>query len=116
VQVIRAFVHALVLTVARATDMPTSIVVLVQVQLVQRVGAHAQDEGITRICDRALARSVVVVKAKPNPRRTLLESHPQVARKRRKWGLGNVLDRRLARRVMKVGALDFVAGHRCPCN
>ena len=114
VPVIWAFVHVFGLAVAAATDMPASTVVFIQINLVQRIGAHAQDERVARICGRALARGVVVIDAKPDPGRTLQQAQTQVARKRRKWGLGNGVYRGLVLPVIQVGALNVIARHRGP--
>ena len=54
-QVIRAFAHASGLAVAGPTDMPTSAIVFIQVDLVEHVRTHAKDEWVARIRHGALA-------------------------------------------------------------
>jgi hypothetical protein len=116
VPVVRAFFHAFVLAVACATYMPDPTVVFVQINLIQRVKAHAQNKRISRSRDRVLTRWVVVVNAKPDPGDTPLESHPKVSRKRRERRLGNFVYRGLILRFMEISALDVVAGKRGPCK
>ena len=114
VQVVGTLFHASGIAVASAADMPTSVDVFIQVNLVQHVGPHPDDERVTDIRYCALARGVVMVNAEPDPGRSLLQSQPKVAGKRCKAGLGNGVYRSLVLRVMQVSALDVVARHGGP--
>ena len=113
-QLVWALVHASGLAVTSAADPPPAFDVFIQVNLVEHVGPHPQDERVAGIGFCPVSGRVVVLDAKADPGRTLLQSKPKVPGKRRKTGLGNSVYGGLVLPVVQVGPLNVVARHRGP--